>query len=70
MWLFNSLVVGSSSRKLCSRKWGMRIRARLAMVETWAEKQVGILVCHARVNTSELQKGLQASYAKQGDDHK
>ena len=38
MWLFNSLVAGTSS--LCSREWGMRIRARLAMVETWAERQV------------------------------
>ena len=39
MWLFNKLVDSTKARKFCSREWGMRIRARLAMVETWAEKQ-------------------------------
>nr|CAB3266623.1 afadin [Phallusia mammillata] len=40
MWLFNKLVSSDTeSRYLCSKKWGMFIRARLAMIEAWAEKQ-------------------------------
>ncbi|CAK8687921.1 unnamed protein product [Clavelina lepadiformis] len=39
MWLFNKLVASPEATTLCCRQWGIRIRARLAMVETWAEKQ-------------------------------
>nr|XP_018669894.1 afadin isoform X2 [Ciona intestinalis] len=40
MWLFNKLVSNDSSGKmLCCREWGIRIRTRLGMIETWAEKQ-------------------------------
>uniref|UniRef100_H2ZJQ2 Afadin n=1 Tax=Ciona savignyi TaxID=51511 RepID=H2ZJQ2_CIOSA len=40
MWLFNRLVGNDQdARGLCCREWGIRIRTRLAMIETWAEKQ-------------------------------
>lgn len=41
MWLFNKLVANTpAAQALCCRQWGIRFRTRLAMVETWAEKQV------------------------------
>ena len=52
MWLFNKLVASTESRTLCCSVWGMRIRARLGMVEMWAEKQVRTsivqLLCETR----------------------
>lgn len=44
MWLFNKLVASSDAVRLCCRQWGIRIRARLAMVESWAERQVRIVI--------------------------
>jgi len=58
MWLFNKLVADSNeARYLCSRQWGFRIRARLAMIENWAEKQVGRWLCR-RGRTFEGLLGL------------
>nr|XP_024215475.1 afadin isoform X1 [Halyomorpha halys] len=37
VWAFNKLVAPGSS--YCSRQWGLRIKARLAQVEVWAERQ-------------------------------
>nr|XP_039267288.1 afadin-like isoform X1 [Styela clava] len=38
MWIFNE-VATKPERGLCCRSWGIKLRARLARVEAWAEKQ-------------------------------
>ena len=38
MWLFNVLV-REPQLQLCTRPWGVRLKARLGSVEQWAEKQ-------------------------------
>ena len=38
MWLFNRIVLEPQLR-LCTRSWGMRLRARLARLQDWAESQ-------------------------------
>ncbi|RZF35618.1 hypothetical protein LSTR_LSTR005146 [Laodelphax striatellus] len=37
VWAFNRVVAPNST--LCSRVWGLRIQARLAQIEAWAERQ-------------------------------
>ena len=50
MWLFNKLVENTAeARTYCCKLWGMRLRTRLAMVETWAEQQVGGTAARAHV---------------------
>jgi afadin len=38
MWLFNKIVMEPRLR-LCTRRWGFRLKRRLARIEVWAEKQ-------------------------------
>lgn len=38
MWLFNILIQKPNLR-LCTRRWGIRLKRRLGRVEAWAEKQ-------------------------------
>ncbi|XP_064629486.1 afadin-like isoform X2 [Lineus longissimus] len=38
MWLFNKIVMEARLR-LCTRRWGFRLKRRLARIEVWAEKQ-------------------------------
>lgn len=37
VWAFNRIVAPNSN--YCSRAWGLRIKARLAQIEVWAERQ-------------------------------
>jgi afadin len=37
MWAFNRMVCGDA--RLCTRQWGLRLKARLGHIEEWAEKQ-------------------------------
>lgn len=41
MWIFNE-VITKPENGLCCRSWGIKLRARLARVEAWAEKQVSL----------------------------
>lgn len=36
-WAFNRLI--ASNTNYCSRIWGTKLRARLAQIEAWAERQ-------------------------------
>lgn len=38
MWLFN-ILIQRPNLKLCTRRWGIRLKRRLGRVEAWAEKQ-------------------------------
>ena len=49
MWIFNE-VVTKPEKGLCCRSWGIKLRARLARIEAWAEKQV-IIETHTNVST-------------------
>lgn len=37
VWAFNRVVAPNSI--YCSRTWGLRLKARLAQIEVWAERQ-------------------------------
>jgi hypothetical protein len=68
MWLFNRLVVvsssGNSQASLCSRYWGEKLMRRLGKVQSWAERQGLELAadCH-------LQRIIQSAFFLQAQKH-